>query len=75
MANPQLSEVLPQVSVPRIYIDQYDINVFYPKPVAPGPTPCFSLVYDGTSIQNAYLYVTVQGQVQALTTGIFSGGS
>jgi hypothetical protein len=75
MANPQLSTALPEVGGVRVYIDPYDGNSFYPKPVPPGPTPCFSLVYSGSSLQYSYLYVTVEGQVQALATGINPGGS
>ena len=75
MANPQLSTALPEVGAVRVFTEQFDSNVFYPNPAPPGATPCFSLVFSGTSLQYAYLYVTVEGQVQALATGINPGGS
>lgn len=75
MANPQLSTALPEVGAVRLFVDAYDSNVFYPKPTPPGPTPCIALVYSGTSLQYSFLYVTVEGQVQVLATGINPGGS
>lgn len=75
MSNPQLVTALPEVGGLRVFSEPMDNNVFYPKPDAPGPTPCLSLVWDGSSLWTSYLYVTVEGQVRALPTGISNGGS